>query len=188
MEIIMREIVKDWILMLGLILFAVLALHTCEPKEAKSAEAPEDVALWLARSCAGEAGWGAHETGECLAIWHIYKKRSRINGKGLLWTAQKYSAAIKPRPERENRWVLHLNREGTRPKHWPRAADWTQFREDWGFILVEADAFLRGERADPLPAAHHYGSIIDRHRAERQGWKYIRTTYRNQFWRVPGAE
>jgi hypothetical protein len=142
----------------------------------------DKTALWLARSCIGEAGYNAHETGECAAIWHVYKKRGAINGKGTLWTARKYSAAIKNGAHQRNKWVMHLS-GAEQPRKWPRNLNWSKYRDRWLDTLERAKAFVRGELADPLPSAVHYGSRIDRHRA-RKNWRRVKSPFKNWFWRV----
>lgn len=144
--------------------------------------AGDDEALWLARSCIGEAGWNAYSTGECAAIWHVYSKRGEINGKGTLWTARKYSSAIKRGSHQRNKWVMHLN--GTeRPRKWPRNLNWSKYRERWIKTLSHAKDFVSGVVADPLPVAVHYGSRIDRHRA-KNNWRIVDAPFRNLYWRV----
>ena len=169
------------------VVLAVVTVALLIAGAARGAQAPaeKDVALWLARSCVGEAGWKAHGTGECAAIFHVYKKRSEISGLSLYKVMRKYSAATKPRPGRKNQWVLHLNRAGEKPKHWPAGAKWQVYQSDWGFALVEAERFLRGDTADPLPDALHYGCIYDRWRARLHGWKELETpNFRNDFYTV----
>jgi hypothetical protein len=148
-----------------------------------STEEP-DVAVWLARSCVGEAGWTAHASGECAGIWHIYRKRAERSGRSVYTVAHMYSAAIKPRAQRRNRWVLHMDRTAERPQYWP-ALPWRAYAAAWVSTLELADRFLAGDVPDPVPDADHYGSQVDRWRAIRAGWKFIRTGFRNQFWRVP---
>ena len=167
-------------------LFAVIVMLIAEHcKASEDAESLED-ALWLARSCVGEAGWDSVETGECAAILHIYKKRGELNGKGTLWTAKKYSAAIKPGRHHRNTWVRYL--DGTRkPKHWPANLKWERYSEKWNRAYWYAVDFLNGEVEDPLPDAMHYGSRIDAHRVP-SSWKRIKAPFRNWFWSVGGKK
>lgn len=145
----------------------------------------EDTALWLARSCVGEAGWDAHHTGECAAILHIYKKRAQILNWSIHRVVHKYSAAIKRLKDRKNRWVLDLNRAGTRPKDFPKNITWAKYKQNWLKSVALADAFLNGHIEDPLPQADHYGSRVDSWRAKGAGWKRVHASFRNQFWRIP---
>jgi hypothetical protein len=142
----------------------------------------DDTALWLARSAIGECGWDCSETGEAAAIWHVYAKRGIINNKGTLWTARKYSAAIKRGKHQRNKWVVHLS--GTeKPLKWPPNLDWGKYCARWIATLEHAKAFIAGEVADPLPDAVHYGSRIDAWRAGKN-WRRVKAPFRNWFWRV----
>lgn len=144
-----------------------------------------DTAVWLARSCVGEAGFRAHRTGECASIMHIYRKRAANDTPAAIeHTARKYSAAIRPRVRRGNRWVMHLRRDMQRPDHWPSNIPWDPaYSASWARMLAHADAFLRGEVTDPTPRAMHYGGRMDR-LADRAGWRVIRgLNYRNIFYR-----
>jgi hypothetical protein len=172
-----RQLMAINVVMLGL-LVAIVWFFWSKPGHAEE----PDTALWLARSCIGEAGFNAHQTGECAAIWHVYRKRSELTGWTVYRVARKYSAAIKP-GKQKNKWVLYLDRDGNRPKHWP-AAKWDLYRDDWMATLEHVEGFMKGEVSDPAPDAMHYGSTIDAHRAIRAGWKLIKTKFRNQFWRV----
>ena len=141
----------------------------------------DDSALWLARSCAGEAGWGSVESGECAAILHVYRKRAEMHGKTALWIAKRYSAAIKRGGHHRNRWVRHLNRDGTKPKHWPEGAKWSRYRQRWLDVLAYVERFEAGQIVDPVPGATHYGSPID---TPRPGMVRIKTPFRNRFYSV----
>jgi hypothetical protein len=163
-------------ILLTLILMIVL-FQCCTAKA-------EDTAIWLARSCIGEAGWDSAESGECAAIMHIYRKRAIIRDDTIVSTAKAYSAAIKQRYNRHNPWIMHLSRELTKPAQWPTTASWGQYRERWKLALDLADNFLLGIVEDTCPSAVHYGSRIDRARAINAGWKQVRCGFRNQFWRI----
>ena len=162
---------------IGLIIYAVL--YTME----LNASEPNSEALWLARSCIGEAGWKAHETGECAAIMHIYRKRGILNGKGTLWTAKKYSAAIKPGVHQRNKWVMNLNVSG-KPERWPLTLDWDRYEMHWLRTYFQAQLFINNMLRDPTPDAMHYGSSIDHHRA-KPNWKRLnKPNFRNWFYKV----
>ena len=144
-----------------------------------------DVGLWLARSCVGEGGWESARSGECAAILHVYRKRAELSGRSVLTVAKKYSAAIKRRKNRPNPWVLHLNREGTQPEHWPsKKSKWEKHTSMWTEVLELADSFLLGDVQDPVPDADHYGCKVDHRRAMRAGWWKIKTKFRNNFYSI----
>lgn len=139
-----------------------------------------DDALWLARSCIGEAGWNAWETGECAAILHIYKKRSAMTGETPAKLASRYSAAIKSHKGKRNRWVLGLTENAERPHNWPHRLNWQRFRFSWLMTLLVVDMFLHDMTVDPLPRALHYGCVFDN---PPPGSVRIKTQFRNRFYR-----
>ncbi len=140
----------------------------------------KDTALWLARSCAGEAGFKATETGECQAIWWIYKKRAELSGSTTHYVCMNYSAALKTNNQK---WVGFLNRDGTRPAHWPKHPKWSNYKADWIKMLGTADAFLKGQVSDPRPSALHYGGNMDRN-LDLKIWEALpRLLHRNTFYR-----
>lgn len=163
------------------VLLVPLVFHACE----STAEDKRATAVWLARSCVGEAGWGSVDTGECASMMHLYARRGRLNGRGLLWTALKYSAAIKPGVHHRNRWVRHLQGQHE-PKHWPARLDWNRYVQRWEKFYWLAHSFMEGEVSDPTPNTMHYGCVFDAHRA-RPSWRRVKTPpgYRNMWWDVP---
>jgi hypothetical protein len=146
-------------------------LFTLGTFHVKHSEA-DRTALWLARSCVGEAGWDAAESGECAAIWHVYGKRARDTGRPIKRTARLYSSAIKRGPWARE-WVFGLNRGGEKPKGWPKRLRWNRYRDRWFETLALADLFLEGRIEDPLPSAEHYGGRMDRKNLCPRSWKRI---------------
>jgi hypothetical protein len=139
-----------------------------------------DPALLIAQSCVGEAGFGSAETGECIAIAHIYRKRAALCNHNIEWIARRYSAAIK---SGGHMWVRSLRRDGRRPHGWPQRLDWSRYRGYWWSVLDQVDAFVRGETVDPLPAALHYGGSMDRG-LDLQYWRWIPVDrFRNRFYK-----
>jgi hypothetical protein len=132
----------------------------------------EDTALWLARSCIGEAHWQAVDTGECAAIWWVYRKGAAKKDRPLLRQAKLYSAAIKRGAHNRRKWIFGLDRSGKKPSNWADAK-WSKKRDSWIETLALADSFLRGEIEDPLPSAEHYGGRMDRHRLCPKAWARI---------------
>ena len=172
-----RAVEAERLIFLTIILMLVAWLFAVQARGADP-----DPALWIARSCAGEAGLDSASTGECAAIAHIYRKRAEMYGRDTLEIARKYSAAIKPRSGHSRRWVLSLVRTGEKPKNWPQGASWARYRESWLELLDYCDRFVAGEIPDPLPEAVHYGGAVDSHRAV--GWYEIKTTFRNRYYSV----
>lgn len=160
------------------IIFLAIVIY-CQCCTARAEPVPDSI--WLARSCAGEAGLWSYETGECLAILHIYKKRAELNSTSIVKMAKQYSAAIKQRGRRHpNRWVLYLL-DHTRPKYWPRGASWAKYRVHWIRLWFQAAMFLQGRTDDPLPRALHYGGSMD---PRPQGFEMMQTKFRNRFYRI----
>ena len=167
-------------ILLALAVGFVLALLLSLPAHA----ARDAVGLLLARSCGGEAGLASIESGECAAILHVYLKRAALRGGTLAATVRAYSAAVKRRHGHPNAWIIDLDRTLERPARWPRGLRWSVARPLWGRALDFAEAFLRGEVPDPLPAALHFGGRMDRGRLSAASWAPIpRTGFRNIFYR-----
>jgi hypothetical protein len=143
-----------------------------------------DDTIWLARSCVGEAGWSSHKTGECSAILHVYKKISDRTGVPLIDVARKYSSAIKWYPGKPNKWVIHLNGPGKKPRKWPANLKWSKYKKSWLSTVEHVKMFLSGKVEDPLPNADHYGCGLEHWRAEREGWTELKTNFRNRFYSV----
>lgn len=168
----------DWVIVL-LIITLLISASLIVGFEACAQEQP-DVALWLARSCVGEAGWNTAESGECVAIAHIYLKRVRINRKSYYWNLRRYSAAV--RKGHGKIWVMALRRDGKRPSGF-RKLEWSRHRSYWLKTLLVADQFIAGETEDPLPTALHYGGYVDRHRLNPKAWRRIPVeAFRNRFY------
>lgn len=139
-----------------------------------------DNAVWLARSCVGEAGFESGESGECAAIHHVYLKRSRMNNRRYAKIMHNYSAAI--RYGHGKRWVRGLRADGGKPPGFGKL-DWSNYRDKWLGVLETARKLLAGEISDPLPDALHYGGWTDRHRLDRRYWQPIKNTgFRNTFY------
>lgn len=185
----MNQIVKEYSVMILIVIWAFAVLQSCEPEPVNAQETTEDVAIWLARSCIGEAGFESAETGECAALMHIYLKRS-LRGKFTLYEiVRKYSAATKKRREHPRKWIFDMSRSFKKPARFPRNLNWKwKHKPQWKRTVRLADDFLLGNVLDPVPEADHYGSIVDEHRAIKAGWIFIRTEFKNQFWAVPGAK
>lgn len=162
--------------------FLLVSMHTCS-SEASPGKRP-DVGLWLARSCAGEAGFDSGLTGECAAIMHLYLKRTKVSGFNMLKVVKKYSAAVKARPNHPRKWILKLSRDLKKPKGWNERTRWLAVRSLWMELLWYCDDFLAGKVPDPLPKADHYGGSPDRDRARRAGWFKLKTDFRNDFWSI----
>jgi hypothetical protein len=132
-----------------------------------------EAALWLARSCIGEAGWQSAESGECAAIMWVYAKGARNKGRSVLRQARLYSSAIK-RGSHSRAWVFGLNRTCTKPLGWPHHLRWDRYADRWRYTLALADLFLRDRILDPLPTAEHYGGRMDRDLDPRV-WRRLKT-------------
>lgn len=164
-----------WLLWGVVLLTLVLALPNAE------ARWKPDVGLWLARSCVGEAGWKSAESGECVAIAHIYKKRAQQGRYSFFLSMRKYSAAIKPGCGKT--WVRELSRNGKKPDGFNNRLKWSLYREKWFAMLEVADSFVNSVVPDPLPRALHYGGWVDRHNLSQKYWERIPNTgFRNMFY------
>jgi hypothetical protein len=143
-----------------------------------------DVALWLARSCVGEAGWEAYETNECAAIMHVYLKRADIYRQPLYRIVRKYSSAVKNHIKHDRQWIFQLNRKGKRPKQWPKNLSWKKRQPQWKKILHMADLFRDGRIEDPLPSALHYGGKMDTNLNPKHWTQIKKTGFKNMFYKI----
>lgn len=155
--------------MFWIVLMSVLSSHTQS----------DDTALWIARSCVGEAGFASAETGECAAIAHIYLKRAPLCRKPVQWVARRYSAAIKSTGKK---WVRNLDRSGKRPLGWPKHLNWQGHLPKWAAVVSIADGVVNGRVSDPLPDALHYGGRMDKG-IDLRYFEIMKTTFRNIFYR-----
>lgn len=115
--------------------------------------------ILLAASCIGEAGWDAHETGECAAIIYVYKTRADLYGVSVRSMVSKYSSPLKTRTKP---WLMHLNKEGTCPKHFPKNLSWKKYKKDWLDTLTVAEQALHSQTRNPTPGAEHFGMHSDK--------------------------
>lgn len=139
----------------------------------------KDQALWLARSCVGEAGWSAAYSGECAAIAHIFRKRAILDRRTMHGMMHRYSAALRT----GKRWILSLDRTLRKPRGLKKDIDWRNFKWHWQAVLEVADAFFRRELADPLPTALHFGGAMDRGRLDRSIWRVMTVPqFKNEFY------
>lgn len=162
--------------LLSAIITVGLIATVCEAKPKKRI----DLALWLARSCVGEAGWNSVESGECAAIAWVYHKRSYMYPRRDYRRAMvDYSAAIRiGRP-----WIRALNRKGDRPPMLETNIHWGAHVKKWQATLDFADTFFKGRIPDPVPEALHYGGRMDRGRLDPRRWIVMDTPdFRNEFY------
>lgn len=113
-------------------------LAPCAPTRALSSR--ESDALLLARICVSEAGFRAHETGDCGAIAYTLLGTVAERGVSLRAAARAHSPrATGARPTSDARlaWVAQLNESGLRPAAWPAAphAPWSAYRARWAEVL-----------------------------------------------------
>lgn len=149
----------------------------------------ESVKLWVARSCAGEAGFDAVD--ECIGIAWVYATRwnglKKSNIK-FVDVVRKYSAAIKHKSTHTRRWILNLNLGGKKPVGWPNRLRWKNHKDMWNEILFALDEWVDGKRPNPVLGADHFGGSMD-----KPGKYWVRILpsngmkFRNRFYRSPCA-
>jgi hypothetical protein len=147
----------------------------------------DEVKLWVARSCAGEAGFDAVE--ECVGIAWVYATRwSKSKSIPFVQVVRKYSAAIKHRSTHTRRWILNLRLDSKRPVGWPHDLKWSVHKPLWEKILSALDKWAAGYMPNPVLGADHFGGSMD-HPGER--WVRIHPSegreFRNRFYRSPSA-
>lgn len=147
----------------------------------------ENVKLWVARSCAGEAGFDAVD--ECIGIAWVYATRWNGSKKvKFIDVVRKYSAAIKHRSTHARRWILNLNLKGDKPVGWPHRLRWNNHRGMWNDILIALDEWAMGRKPNPVLGADHFGGSMD-----KPGKYWVRIfpsngmKFRNRFYRSPWA-
>lgn len=141
---------------------AVLALS--------SFAAADSPARTLATAAVAEAGWTASR--DHAAMWHVFARRSARSGSPIDVTARAYCAAWRAYTPRTI-WVRGLEKGGSAaPGGWPEAVRWEPHRKAFAAVEDAAEAFLRGELADPCGscAPDHFGGPMDHARAKRAGW------------------
>lgn len=133
-----------------------------------AADAPIPAAEWtdgarlaLARSCVGEAGWGAAESGECAALAYLYARRWRqARRRYPAMTFERlivaYSAPLSdPTPSRRAIWV--------RAMPGSLRGSLGRFRGAWARTLAMVDKWAAGGvQRDPCPGSMHFGGDMDR--------------------------
>jgi hypothetical protein len=140
----------------------------------------KEAKLWTARSCVGEAGFGAIE--ECLAIAWVYATRVRGTRQSFVSVVRKYSAAVKDHERHRRPWIRQLNLDGTMPADWPQL-NWGYHGRMWKKTLAELDAWARGKRPNPVVGANHYGSHRDAQRARYvRKWKRLKAPEHFKNW------
>jgi len=118
--------------------------------------------VWLGRSCIGEAGFDAHY--ECIGIAWVYATRYRDIGRAGKFESviKKYSAAVKSKSTHKRPWILSLNLNGDKPKKWPSTLSWKVHKPKWLALLNHLDEWAKGNRANPVPTANHFGGSMDK--------------------------
>jgi len=147
----------------------------------KAHEWTNDARLWTARSCIGEAGFGALE--ECVAIAWVYATRSRGGSQSFVSLVRKYSAAVKEHEGHRRPWIRQLTLDGEKPEDWPQL-DWGYHARLWKKTLAELDAWAKGKRPNPIIGANHFGSYADARRARYvKRWKRLKAPeyFKNWF-------
>ena len=112
--------------------------------------------ITLARACIGEAGWDAHETGECAAITFVHLSRSDSTAQGRTRTAIKYSSALTGK----RTWIRGLTLDGNRPKTFPNLR-WGPHKRHLLETIKVVRGILNGRVKNPCPGATIYGSQQD---------------------------
>lgn len=137
-----------------------------------------DRGLNLARAAAHEAGLSASEE-EVAALHAVMVERC---GGSPRCQMRRFFNGRTPR-----RYLLELNRRGTRPQGWPAA----RFdRDAWLALLDTADRVVAGElqhQCDQPPQFWGMRSGVDLERALRAGWVRVDCgeNVRNFFWAYP---
>lgn len=144
----------------------------------------EDTKLWLARSCVGEAGFGADD--ECIGIAWTYATRHKIiNGSvSFVSLIRQYSAALKTKSNAKRPWIMGLGLDGKTPKGWPSMLDWNRHAKLWFRLLDRLDEWANGKVSNPVNGADHFGGPMDHN---VYNWERVTpdsiVVFRNRFYR-----
>lgn len=167
-----------------LFLFAGIAVAGDRPIEKH--EFNNEVKVWAARSCIGEAGFNRHE--ECTAILWVLAKRARQAGVPFLTMIRNYSRPVKPRVNHPKPWLFYLDLNmKEKPLYWSSKLKWSKYQIYWNDTLRIVQKWSEGEIADQFPRANEFGGHGDTHRAVSMGMERIATMNGNIFWRSKGA-
>lgn len=160
---------------------AIAVVHSIEPDavEAQSRSmrpVPKEqwtpqARLWLARAMVAEAGF-LNRTDHVALAWVLAKRWKRLRERRdpslpFVKVVRAYCAGLGDTAARSRRqqWVRELPGDAqTRPKSWPSKYSWKRHRKLWRRVLERADAWARGELADPCPQAVHWGGTMDKPR------------------------
>lgn len=173
---------------------------------ATRARADEDISregLLLARICAHEAGWDAHETGDCAAIHEVLWRGAMRHNLSYRAYAYAYSGRAL-RGETSRAYFAELDADGSEPPSWPRyvtrrredgavsvlpGPSWSSYRYRWLDLLAYAEAIVHDGPDASSPCAepvHDWGGVVDMERAERIGLVVVDCgETRNLFYRRP---
>jgi len=153
-----------------------------EVKPVEDSQWTDEAKLWLARSCAGEAGFGALE--ECSGIAWVYATRATATGVKFVDIVREYSAAVKKDNRPGRQWILGLRLDGRYPKDWPKRLSWKKHRVWWERMLEMLDLWAEGKIVNPVESANHFGGSMD---VPWKSWKRItpvsQIPFRNRFYR-----
>lgn len=160
-------------------------------------------ALILARVCAHEAGWNAHETGDCAAIHEVLWRGAIREGMSYRAFAHAYSGRAL-RGETSRRYFAYLDERGSEPAYWPRyysrrgsggivhmsvVPPFSHYRRQWLDLLEYARGIVTQDPDDVSPCAspvHDWGGSMDRERANRIGLIEVECgNTRNDFYARP---
>jgi hypothetical protein len=132
----------------------------------------EDTHLALAQAWLDEAGWTAYK--EHAAIAHTLANRWWMESKRILGyrfekMIKQYCTGMHPakphyhgkrlvRNHRKPRqvWIHELNMQGTKPKHFPRNLNWSDYSEKWSDLLIRAKLWSIGAIADPFEGRSYH--------------------------------
>jgi hypothetical protein len=144
----------------------------------------EDTKLWLARSCVGESGFGADD--ECMGIAWTYATRYKIiNGSvSFVNLIRQYSAALKAKSNTKRPWIMGLTLDTKTPAGWPNKLDWNYHAKLWKRLLDKLDMWAKGQVANPVQGADHFGGPMDHNKYH---WQRVMpdstVVFRNRFYR-----
>lgn len=136
--------------------------------------------------CVNEAGWDVGD--DCPAIYAVLKDRMERTGHDFKSISHAYSRSTFNRHKVSRGWTAYLNRNGTKPAHWPSNLDWeNNYKQKWLDVLTYAQRIIDGE-VHARCAPHHWGAnegTFYESSKQRPGWHEIDCGHtENAFFRV----
>ncbi len=151
--------------LLASLTFAPIAAAAAPPRPIPDAQWNPRAHLWLSRAMVAEAGWRSSADHAAIA-WVLARRwerqQARFPYQRFVDVVRQYSRPLDPTRAVKGRlrWLRGLAFSYAEPRGWPRRrASWVVHAPLWRRIVDRAEAWARGELADPCRGrAWHWGA------------------------------